>query len=86
MMVPDAQLVDVREPNEVSAGTLPGAINIPVGELPARATELDQNRRVVLLCRSGGRSANAAEFLTKLGFSDVVNLEGGLLAMVPQSQ
>lgn len=77
---PDAQLVDVREPAEVADGTLPGAINIPLGELQERVQELDQNRRVVLLCRSGGRSTKAAEYLTASGFSDVVNLAGGMLA------
>ncbi len=82
---PDAQLIDVREPNEVADGTLPGAINIPLGQLPDRMAELDQSRRVVLLCRSGGRSTKAAEFLTASGFTDVVNLQGGMLAVVSQS-
>lgn len=76
----DGQLIDVREPNEVAGGTLPGAVNIPLGDLPARAGELDASRRVVLLCRSGGRSGQAAEFLAASGFGDVVNLTGGMLA------
>lgn len=76
----DGQLIDVREPDEVAAGTLPGAINIPLGELPARTKELDPRRRVVVLCRSGGRSTQASEFLAGEGFADVVNLEGGMLA------
>ncbi len=75
-----AQFVDVREPDEVAAGSLPGATNIPLGELEARIGELDPARRVVVLCRSGGRSTSAAEFLTANGFTDVVNLEGGMLA------
>ena len=74
------QLVDVREPSEVATGTLPGAINIPLGQLPSRLAELDRSRRVVLLCRSGARSANAAELLVGAGFTDVVNLVGGMLA------
>ncbi|MDH4169593.1 MAG: rhodanese-like domain-containing protein [Acidimicrobiia bacterium] len=74
------QLIDVREPTEVAAGTLPGAINIPLGELPQRLHELDRSRTVVLLCRSGGRSGKAAEFLVTEGFDDVVNLSGGMLA------
>jgi rhodanese-related sulfurtransferase len=77
---PDGQLVDVREPNEVAAGTLPGAKNIPLGELPHRLGELDASRRVVLLCRSGARSTTAAEYLTDSGFGDVVNLAGGIVA------
>lgn len=75
------QLVDVREPDEVAAGTLPGAVNIPLGDLPHRLDELDPSRRVVLLCRSGGRSGRAAEFLAAQGFRDVVNLTGGMLAV-----
>jgi rhodanese-related sulfurtransferase len=73
------QFIDVREPGEVAEGTLPGAINIPLGELPGRLHELDPTRRVVLLCRSGARSARAAEMLTADGFGDVVNLTGGVL-------
>ncbi len=77
----DGQLVDVREPAEVAEGTLPGAVNIPLGELPSRVAELDRSRRVVVLCRSGGRSTQAAEFLTAAGFDDVVNLSGGMLSL-----
>ncbi|MDH4078115.1 MAG: rhodanese-like domain-containing protein [Acidimicrobiia bacterium] len=76
----DGQLVDVREPDEVAEGTLPGAVNIPLGELPSRLGELDKSRRVVVLCRSGGRSTKASMMLTDAGFGDVVNLEGGMLA------
>lgn len=77
----DGQLVDVREPSEVAEGSLPGAVNIPLGDLPARIGELDPDRRVVLLCRSGGRSGQAAEFLSASGFGDVVNLAGGMLGL-----
>jgi rhodanese-related sulfurtransferase len=76
----NGQLIDVREPKEVAAGTIDGAKNIPLGQLPDRLSELASDRRVVVLCRSGGRSTKAAEFLTASGFSDVVNLEGGMLA------
>ena len=74
------QFLDVREPAEVVEGTLPGTVNIPLGQLPNRVAELDPNRRVVVLCRSGGRSAHAAKLLADSGFSDVVNLDGGMLA------
>lgn len=76
-------LIDVREPHEFAEGTLPGAVNIPLDEIPTRLTEFDQSRRVVFLCRSGGRSAHAAAQLTAAGFSDVVNLVGGMLAVDP---
>jgi rhodanese-related sulfurtransferase len=75
-----AQFLDVRQPGEVAGGTLPGAVNIPLDELPRRTAELDRLRRTVVLCRSGGRSSQAAELLTSIGFTEVVNLTGGLLA------
>jgi rhodanese-related sulfurtransferase len=74
------QFIDVREPDEVAQGTIPGTVNIPLGHVPSRLDELDRERRVVLLCRSGNRSAQAAEFLMGAGFTDVVNLAGGMLA------
>ena len=76
----NAQFIDVRETNEVAKGTLPGTTNISLNDLPDKLGELDSERRVVVLCRSGGRSTQAAEILTKAGFADVVNLEGGMLA------
>lgn len=74
------QFIDVREPEEVTSGSLPGAVNVPLGELSARLSELDPARRVVVLCRSGGRSTQAAEVLADAGFADVINLKGGMLA------
>ena len=77
----DTQFIDVREPDEVAAGSLPGAVNMPLGTIPERINELDPAKRVVLLCRSGGRSGQAAQFLAANGFTDVVNLSGGMLAV-----
>jgi rhodanese-related sulfurtransferase len=76
----DGQLVDVREPAELATGTLPGAVNIPLGSLPVRLGELDRGRPVVLFCRSGARSGRAAAWLAQQGFTDVVNLAGGMLS------
>jgi len=73
-----AQFVDVREPDEVAGGALAGTANIPLTQLAQRIDELDPTRRVLLLCQSGGRSAKASDFLVGMGFSDVVNLEGGM--------
>ena len=68
-------LLDVRSPEEFAAGHLPGAMNIPVGEVRARAAELGpRSRPVVTYCRSGGRSARAASTLRELGFERVLNL------------
>lgn len=80
------QFIDVREPDEVAGGSLPGTTNIPLGELETRRTELDPARRVILLCRSGGRSTQAATYLTSVGFTDVINLEGGMLAVASSGE
>jgi len=73
-------LLDVREPFELEIASLPGAVNIPLGELPARLGELDPGAETLILCRSGGRSANALEFLRDAGFSKLWNVEGGINA------
>ncbi|NUU30147.1 rhodanese-like domain-containing protein [Arthrobacter sp. C9C5] len=74
----DAQIVDVREPAEVAAGMIAGARHIPLGELPARLGELDKTRPVVAVCRSGRRSAAAADQLAAAGFT-AYTMTGGML-------
>ncbi|MBI3289695.1 MAG: rhodanese-like domain-containing protein [Elusimicrobia bacterium] len=73
-------LVDVREPGEYDAERLPGSVNVPLSRLAADAAKLPTGRPLVVLCRSGRRSTDAAEKLAALGFRDVYVLEGGLLA------
>ena len=78
--IPDAdtvQLVDVRNPGETNEGTVPGAILIPLGALPARVEELDASRPVVLYCATGIRSSVAGSWLRSQGFTDVVDVVGG---------
>ncbi len=74
-------LLDVREPAEFTGelGHLPGAQLLPLGELRARLAELPQARPIVTVCRSGGRSAQAALILEGAGFSRVANLDGGMI-------
>ena len=74
-----AAVVDVREPREFSAAHLPGATNIPVGELHSRMGSLPKGR-VVFVCRSGARSLTAAALASRAGVEDIAHLEGGLLA------
>lgn len=74
------QFIDVRQPDEVAASGIDGAMNIPLDQLAARTSELDPERCTVLLCRSGNRSGQAAEFLSRAGFTDLINLDGGMLA------
>jgi rhodanese-related sulfurtransferase len=70
-----ARLVDVRTPGEFAAGHLPGAVNIPVQELDRRMAELDaKDRPIVLYCRSGNRSGQAARMLESAGYSQVHDL------------
>jgi sulfur-carrier protein adenylyltransferase/sulfurtransferase len=73
-------LVDVREPAEFAAGHLQGAMNIPLNTLPARLPEFLGADTVVFVCRSGIRSARAAELAIRAGVPGVAHLEGGLLA------
>lgn len=73
----DLQVVDVRNPGEVAAGTIPDAIAIPVGQLPARMGELDPARPTVVYCAGGYRSSVAASLLRRNGFTDVSDILGG---------
>jgi rhodanese-related sulfurtransferase len=72
-----AVLLDVREPEEWVAGHAPGARHVPLGELPERMAELDGSGRIVVVCRSGHRSALATEWLSTAGY-DALNLVGGM--------
>src|SRR3569833_123692 len=82
----DIFLVDVREPNEYEIVNIPGATLIPKGEfLSGDALEkLPQNKKVVLHCKSGARSAECLAIVKDAGFSDAVHLGGGVLAWVNQ--
>ena len=74
-----AFLLDVRNPDEWEAGHAPAATLVPLGVLADRVAELPTDRRIVVVCRSGGRSARAAEALVGAGY-DAVNLIGGMQA------
>lgn len=73
----DALLLDVREADEWAAGHAPTATWIPMGELQARIAELPRDRKILAICRSGGRSAAVVEALHGAGF-DAVNVAGGM--------
>ncbi len=72
-------MIDVREADEIATGKIIGAVHIPLGEIPARLDELDKSRPYTLICRSGGRSGRAAEYLESEGF-DITNMTGGMLS------
>ena len=77
-------IVDVREPEEFTAGHLPGAINIPRGLLEFRVDAhpilCDRDRTIVMQCQSGGRSALATVAMQEMGYTKVVNMAGGFTA------
>ena len=83
-----ALLVDIRESGELETGTIEGAVHAPRGMLefyadptsPYHREEFQPDRRIVLYCASGGRSALAAQALMGLGYTDVAHLDGGLKA------
>jgi molybdopterin/thiamine biosynthesis adenylyltransferase/rhodanese-related sulfurtransferase len=75
-------IVDVREPNEFEICRIPGAVLIPLRQLPSRVHELDPSAEVVLQCRSGVRSAHATAWLRQAGFTRARNLTGGILAWI----
>ena len=75
----DFDLVDVREHFEIEIAAIPGARVIPLGELPDSLDQLDRTREIVVMCRSGKRSADAVRQLQAAGFAHVTNLAGGIL-------
>ncbi|HCD52850.1 MAG TPA: NADH oxidase [Balneolaceae bacterium] len=77
----DVQLIDVREDFEYQVSNL-GGKHIPLGSLPTKIEELSglKEKEIIMICRSGARSANATYFLTQNGFTNVANLSGGMMA------
>jgi adenylyltransferase/sulfurtransferase len=73
------KIVDVREPNEYQINRIPESQLIPLGDVPKRVNELNPDDEIVVHCKSGVRSAKAADFLRSVGFTKVLNLKGGVL-------
>lgn len=71
------QVIDSREPHEHHDGHVPGSLNIPHMATLTRAGELADNKPILFICKSGQRSAVAAEFAASLGKTDLYNVEGG---------
>ncbi|WP_163339664.1 rhodanese-like domain-containing protein [Desulfopila sp. IMCC35008] len=74
----DIQLVDVRQPSEYKQEHIPGAILIPLKELPQRKHELNRLIKTIVYCRSGVRSKAGCQILREKGFKDVLNMTGGI--------
>lgn len=76
----DATILDVRESDEWDLGCLPGSTRISMGEIVERHDELDRDKPVLVVCRSGSRSLQVASYLAGQGF-EAANLEGGMKAL-----
>ena len=76
----DVVLIDVREQDEYDAGHIPDITLIPMSEIQSRVSEIPTDVEVVLTCRSGNRSGQVHAYLTELGFDNVHNMDGGILA------
>lgn len=76
----DFELIDVREKDEYEMANISGKL-IPMGEIPDRYSEIPKEKKVVVMCRSGKRSANIVQYLeTVQGYNNAYNLAGGILA------
>ena len=73
-------VLDVREDWELAIARLDPVLHIPMDQIPERLAELPKAGRIVVLCRSGGRSMQVARFLERNGYTEVANLSGGILA------
>jgi rhodanese-related sulfurtransferase len=73
-----AFVLDVREPDEWAAGHIPDATLIPLRQLASRVGELDRDERIVVVCRSGNRSAEGRDILLEAGFPAVTSVDGGM--------
>lgn len=77
-------LLDVREPWEFQTCHIDGSVPIPMNSIPARLQELDDETPIVCICHHGARSMSVAAFLERNGFSQVINLTGGVHAWAVQ--
>ncbi|MGA8978656.1 MAG: rhodanese-like domain-containing protein [Pedococcus sp.] len=76
-----AAVIDVREPGEYVSGHVPGAVLIPMGQLPSRAGDLDRSRDVYVVCASGNRSGAMTDYLVHAGFK-ALSVAGGTSAWI----
>ncbi len=77
-------LLDVREPWEFRFCHIDGSVEMPMGSVPARYVEIERDRETVVVCHHGGRSAQVCIFLEHQGFTNVINLAGGVAGWAAQ--
>jgi rhodanese-related sulfurtransferase len=76
----DVVVLDVREQWEYDAGHIPGVTLIPLAEVPDRVNEIPTDKTVIVTCRTGNRSGQATDYLRALGYENVHNMDGGIVA------
>lgn len=81
-----AFVLDVREPSEWEQAHVPDSTLIPLGQLSSRMSEVPTDQQVVIICRSGNRSAQARDLLLNAGFTNVTSIAGGIIDWQAQGQ
>jgi rhodanese-related sulfurtransferase len=76
----DVYVIDVREQWEYDEGHIPGVTLIPMNEVPNRLEEIPTDKNVIVTCRSGNRSGQVTEYLRQIGYDNVHNMSGGIIA------
>lgn len=74
------RVIDIRQPAELNSGIIPGSEALPMHIIPLRMSEFKQDETLIMVCRSGARSAQACMFLQQQGYGNVFNLRGGMIA------
>jgi rhodanese-related sulfurtransferase len=74
------RVIDIRQPAELNGGIIPGAEALPMHIIPLRINEFKPGEKLVMVCRSGARSAQACMFMQQQGYDNVFNLRGGMIA------
>ena len=74
------RVIDIRQPAELNSGIIPGAEGLPMHIIPLRINEFKRDEKLVMVCRSGARSAQACMFMQQQGYDNVYNLRGGMIA------
>ena len=78
----DYQIIDVREIPEIVAGKIENAYPMPLASIPMRMAEFRSDKKIIMVCRSGARSAQACMYLQQKGFNNVYNLRGGMIGWI----
>jgi rhodanese-related sulfurtransferase len=74
------RVIDIRQPAEWNAGLIPGVETLPMHLIPLRISEFKRDETLIMVCRSGARSAQACMFMQQQGYENVYNLRGGMIA------